>query len=481
MTRVIALALPTLLLVAICAAIGWQIHLAIPFSADQGPIEWLDTALLALLTAMIFGIGAFQLRRRRAAWWSAALGLGVVAILSLADFFPDFLPGIDDSDYPMIAVWAVAAIVCLIVARNARIGGPIRLAAAVGLVCHSIALVFDLLDDYLLPGAPKVAAWFEAAREIVELLYLAAYCCAAILLVTRIVKDALSDPIARRAGLAVPAALERKIGRWFKLPVGRKLRIAIEDARWRAWQGENPGGSFADYYAQQIERSLAAGQPHRTLGAAAYSDQGLFSGGKKWSADRFAQRGLEKYAPLREWGLRPDERVIDYGCGSLRIGQHLIRYLERGNYIGLDVTDAFYREGLALLEPGLVEAKAPYLAVIDENTLARLALDPPDVIVSVAVVMHVPPNELDTFFRRLLSLAGPGTRLMVHADVAQRELRTAPKSWAYPVSHYQTMIGALRPDLNFAIELQHVKGRLDGVQWQHGIITLTLAGASQSA
>jgi SAM-dependent methyltransferase len=473
MTRILALALPTLLLVAVCAAIAWQIHLAIPFSADDGPVEWLDTALLTLLTAITFGIGVFQVRRRRLAWWTAALGLGLVMILSLADFFPQLVPGIDDSDYPMIGAWAAAAGICLMLARSRLGGQALHLAAAFGFSLHSIALAFDLLDDYLLPSAPGMAAGFAAAREIVELLYLGAYCCAAALIVGRIVKDALSDPAARRAGLSVPAALERKIGRWFKLPAGRKLRIAIEDARWRAWQSAHPAGSFADYYAQQISSSLAAGQPHRTLGRAAYSDQGLFSGGRKWSPERFARRGLEKYAPLRDWGLRPDERVIDYGCGSLRIGQHLIRYLDRGNYIGLDVTDAFYRDGLQMLEPGLAEAKAPSLAVIDDATLARLAQNPPDVILSVAVVMHVPPNELAAFFRRLLSLAGRATRVMLHVDVAARELRTAPKSWAYPTEHFRQLIGALRPDLDFNIELRHVKGRLDGIAWQHGIITLT--------
>ena len=90
--------------------------------------------------------------------------------------------------------------------------------------------------------------------------------------------NALGDPTARGAGLRVPAGLERWIGGWFKKATGRKLRIAVEDARWRAWQKENPGRSFADYYAQQITSSLAAGQPHRTLGMADYSDAALISG-----------------------------------------------------------------------------------------------------------------------------------------------------------------------------------------------------------
>jgi SAM-dependent methyltransferase len=272
--------------------------------------------------------------------------------------------------------------------------------------------------------------------------------------------------------------LERRVGSWFKKSAGRRLRISVEDARWRAWQNDNPGRSFADYYAQQITRTLAAGQPHRTLGVGAYSESSLITGTGKYSTDRFAQRGFSKFVALREWNLRPDERVIDYGCGSLRVGQHLIRYLDRGNYIGLDVTDAFYRDGLQMLEPGLVEAKAPYLAVIDDALIARLAHNPPDIVLSVAVVMHVPPEELDTFFNRLLRLMGPATRAMIHVDVAARELRTAPKSWAYTAARYERLIGALRPDLAYSLKLAKVKGRLGSVEWRHGIITLEPATAS---
>jgi SAM-dependent methyltransferase len=477
-SRVSALALPLLLLLIIAWAVGLQIDMAIPFSAEHGPVEWLDTALLTVLTAITFGIGLFQRGSRRLGWWAAAVGLGLVAVLSLDDLVPNLVPTIDNDDYPMLAGW-IAAIAVLLVSRRSCLPSPAaRLALTVGVVFHSGAMVFDLLDDYLLPTAPGMAAGFIAGREIVELFYLGAYACAASLTVSRVIGQAIGDPQARRAGLSVPKAVEQWLGGWFKKSAGRKIRIAVENARWQAWRMENPGRSFADYYAEQIAGSLAAGQPHRTLGMADYSDRSLISGRGKYALDRFASRGFSKFAALREWNLRPGERVIDYGCGSLRVGQHLIRYLDRGNYIGLDVTDAFYRDGLQMLEPGLVAAKAPTLAVIDELLLRHLAMNPLDVVLSVAVVMHVPPEELATFFRRLLSLVGPATRAMIHVDVIEdkwggQALRTAPKSWAYTGEHYRRLIGALRPELGFHLKLGKVKGRLNGTEWRHGIVTLT--------
>lgn len=464
---------PLLLVVLVGWAIGWQIETAIPFSNEQGPVEWFDTALLAVLTSVTFGIGIFQTGRRRLAWWTTALGLAITVVMSLADFFPETIPSIDSEDYPMVLGWAAAAGVLLLAWRSVAAAPPARVAAVIGFVFHTGALIFDLLDQYLVPRAPGMAAGFVAGREIVELLYLAAYCCAAGLTVAHVGLRALADPVARAAGLSVPIGLERRIGGWFKRPAGRKLRIAVEDARWRSWQSDNPGRGFADYYAAQITDSLAAGRPHRTLGKAAYSEKALISGSGKISADRFAQRGFSKFVAIRDWGLRPDERVVDYGCGSLRVGQHLIRYLDPGRYIGLDVTDAFYRDGLQMLEPGLAEAKEPYLAVIDDALLERLSRQPPDVLLSVAVAMHVPPQELDAFFARLLRLAGPATRVMLHVDVAAREQRTAPKSWAYTADRYERLVGRALAEHSFELKLGKVKGKLDGVEWRHGIITLT--------
>src|SRR6185312_1001449 len=40
---------------------------------------------------------------------------------------------------------------------------------------------------------------------------------------------------------------------------------------------------------------------------------------------------------LRGQGLLPRHSLLDYGCGVLRGGIPLIRYLDAGNYVGLDI------------------------------------------------------------------------------------------------------------------------------------------------
>lgn len=48
-------------------------------------------------------------------------------------------------------------------------------------------------------------------------------------------------------------------------------------------------------------------------------------------------------------GLKPEYKLLDIGCGSLRVGKHLIDYLDQNNYYGIEpnkiIFDAgFYRE-----------------------------------------------------------------------------------------------------------------------------------------
>ncbi len=53
---------------------------------------------------------------------------------------------------------------------------------------------------------------------------------------------------------------------------------------------------------------------------------------------------------LVEQGVRPEHRLLDVACGSLRAGRHLVDYLEPGQYYGIDhsadLVEAGYRHEL---------------------------------------------------------------------------------------------------------------------------------------
>lgn len=54
-------------------------------------------------------------------------------------------------------------------------------------------------------------------------------------------------------------------------------------------------------------------------------------------------------------GLKPDMRLVDIGCGALRAGVHFIKYLNPGNYYGMDINGSLLEAGyeIELAKAGL--------------------------------------------------------------------------------------------------------------------------------
>lgn len=49
---------------------------------------------------------------------------------------------------------------------------------------------------------------------------------------------------------------------------------------------------------------------------------------------------------LTSVGLRQHHRVLDIGCGSLRVGRLLIPYLNQGNYFGVEPNEWLVSDGI---------------------------------------------------------------------------------------------------------------------------------------
>ncbi|WP_226375451.1 class I SAM-dependent methyltransferase [Effusibacillus dendaii] len=58
-------------------------------------------------------------------------------------------------------------------------------------------------------------------------------------------------------------------------------------------------------------------------------------------------------------GLREHHRLLDIGCGSLRVGRLLLPYLLPGNYFGIEPEEWLVKEGIKQLGDDLIELKLP--------------------------------------------------------------------------------------------------------------------------
>jgi SAM-dependent methyltransferase len=57
----------------------------------------------------------------------------------------------------------------------------------------------------------------------------------------------------------------------------------------------------------------------------------------------FEHMGRIMFSALVDAGLRPEDTLVDFGCGTGRLSMHAIPYLAKGRYIGTDIAETMLR------------------------------------------------------------------------------------------------------------------------------------------
>lgn len=260
-------------------------------------------------------------------------------------------------------------------------------------------------------------------------------------------------------------ALEKRIERH---ALARQLSIWWADRRARAWQKRNPGKPFSDYYVDHVRSHLSRGRPHPTLGNQGFTDE--VGNRVEWDRANFAERGRNAWHEYRRAGVLPGMRCVDYGCGSLRVGQHAIRFLDVGNYWGIDVTQSFIEEGRALVDPALLADKRPRLSLIEDGLIDLIGVWRPDFIFSHTVIQHVPEAELAIYFDRLARMMGPGCKAVIEFIAAPATKRLKAMSWAYADETLRAAAAAIDPALAISFEPLAARDRVVMKKPRHAMI-----------
>lgn len=96
---------------------------------------------------------------------------------------------------------------------------------------------------------------------------------------------------------------------------------------------------------------------------------------------------------LKQVGLKPEHRLLDIGCGTLRGGIPIIEYLENGRYSGIEYREEVLDEGRKeLRESGLAHKQPSLIAAkdISELNLGKKF----DYIWAFSVLIHMKDNIL---------------------------------------------------------------------------------------
>lgn len=150
--------------------------------------------------------------------------------------------------------------------------------------------------------------------------------------------------------------------------------------------------------------------------------------------DRYDIMGASQFGLLTALGMRDTSRVLDVGCGSLRVGKLLIPYLQAGKYYGLEpnrwlIDDARDFE----LGQDIFDIKRPTFRHEDDFSIHRFETSF-DFIIAQSVLSHTGPSltrrALDEISR---ALTPDGLAVLTFFQVSDGEAPApATDAWLYP-------------------------------------------------
>lgn len=99
---------------------------------------------------------------------------------------------------------------------------------------------------------------------------------------------------------------------------------------------------------------------------------------------------------LKANGLKPDNTLLDIGCGSLRLGVHAVAYLNPGRYWGTDLNPLLFEAGYVreIVPAGLADKLPRQNLVADEEFTFEGVTRQVDFAIATSVFTHLPLNHL---------------------------------------------------------------------------------------
>jgi cyclopropane fatty-acyl-phospholipid synthase-like methyltransferase len=103
--------------------------------------------------------------------------------------------------------------------------------------------------------------------------------------------------------------------------------------------------------------------------------------------------GALQFEFMKKAGLAPQHQLVDVGCGCLRGGVHFVRYLEKGNYYGMDLNASLIESGKRELQNLGILDRDPHLLVSAEFGVSQFATQF-DYGLAVSLFTHLYANHI---------------------------------------------------------------------------------------
>ena len=140
-------------------------------------------------------------------------------------------------------------------------------------------------------------------------------------------------------------------------------------------------------------------------------------------------------------GLKPSHVLLDFGCGTLRAGRHLIRYLEPGHYYGIDISrDAIEYAKNLIKEEGL-SSKNPILIVSESRNpdFAELEGNVFDFLLAQSVFTHLPLEHIEECFAHLRAIMHEKSVFYFTYHSGSKYCQKGSKGFRYPFYFFENL------------------------------------------
>lgn len=128
------------------------------------------------------------------------------------------------------------------------------------------------------------------------------------------------------------------------------------------------------------------------------------------------------------------------GCGSLRGGLWFIRYLEPGNYYGIDISPNILEAGKHFLMEAGLENREPHLIVNHNLKFDELAGVTFNYIIAQSVFTHMPQEDIEECFRNLHKVLKPSAVFFaIFNQGRKRMFSKVITGFRYPASFFQQL------------------------------------------
>ena len=143
---------------------------------------------------------------------------------------------------------------------------------------------------------------------------------------------------------------------------------------------------FITAYGKHTDGRIIADGPALAIGAKA-------DGQQDW--DIHGERQLHF---LKSMGMQPHHRLVDLGCGTGRLAEQAIPYLDDGNYTGVDISQQAIAECWSLVDDTDMANKTPTFRWSQDGLMGLQDDSKPDFIWAHSVFTHLPSVQVSLLF-----------------------------------------------------------------------------------